>query len=102
MNDFNKAETGQRIKELRLSLGFTQKELADQIGSAVSQDEVLGIINCCTGHPISLAEKVEQFIREKGLTIRLDYGAYPDRPYDSPVIYGDPTKIQKIMEITHQ
>ncbi len=78
------------------------KELADQIGSAVSQDEVLGIINCCTGHPISLAEKVEQFIREKGLTIRLDYGAYPDRPYDSPVIYGDPTKIQKIMEITHQ
>lgn len=34
MNDFNMAETGQRIKELRLSLGFTQKELEDQIGVA--------------------------------------------------------------------
>lgn len=34
MNDFNMVETGQRIKELRLSLGFTQKELADQIGVA--------------------------------------------------------------------
>lgn len=34
MNDFNMAETGQRIKELRLSLGFTQKEPADQIGVA--------------------------------------------------------------------
>ena len=34
MNDFNMAETGQRIKELRLSLGSTQKELADQIGVA--------------------------------------------------------------------
>ena len=34
MNDFNMAETGQRIKGLRLSLGFTQKELADQIGVA--------------------------------------------------------------------
>lgn len=34
MNDFNMAETGQRIKELRLSLGSTQKELTDQIGVA--------------------------------------------------------------------
>ena len=77
-------------------------ELADQIACAVSQNEVLGIINCCTGRPVSLAEKAERFIAERGLNIRLAYGAYPDRPYDSPVVYGDPSKIQKIMGIINR
>lgn len=73
-------------------------ELANQIACAVSQDEIFGIINCCTGHPVSLADKAEQFIIEHHLNIRLAYGAYPDRPYDSPVVYGDPTKIREIMK----
>ena len=80
-------------------VAFDVDELADQIACAVSQNEVLGIINCCTGRPVSLAEKAERFIAERGLNIRLAYGAYPDRPYDSPVVYGDPAKIRKIMGI---
>ena len=77
------------------------EELADQIGRAVSQDEITGIINCCTGEPVTLAEKAERFIKEHGLNIRLEYGAYPDRPYDSPIVYGDATKIKRIIDITH-
>lgn len=72
-------------------------KLAEYIALASTQQEVTGIINVCTGKPVSLAEKVEEFIREKGLSIRLDYGAFPDRPYDSPGIWGDPEKIQKIL-----
>mgnify|MGYP000311474311 CR=1 FL=1 len=29
--------------------------------------------------------------------IKLDYGAFPDRPYDSPGTWGDPTKINRIL-----
>lgn len=47
--------------------------------------------------PISLAERVEQFIQEHGLKIKLEYGAFPDRPYDSPCIYGNPSKINQIL-----
>lgn len=72
-------------------------ELSKQIAACVMQEEVRGIINCCTGQPISLSEKVESFIREHGWKITLDYGAFPDRPYDSPGVWGDCTKIQKIM-----
>ena len=71
--------------------------LGDQIAKAVTQTKVTGIINCCTGQPVSLADKVEQFIEEKNLKIRLDYGKYPDRPYDSPGIWGDSTKIETII-----
>ncbi|MFU0831520.1 MAG: Nucleoside-diphosphate-sugar epimerase family protein [Oscillospiraceae bacterium] len=72
-------------------------DLAQMIAAAVMQTEIDGIINCCTGQPISLADKVETFIREHNFKIRLNYGAFPDRPYDSPAIWGDNTKIQKIM-----
>lgn len=72
-------------------------ELASQIVSVSEQTEVTGIINCCTGKPHSLAEEAECFIKDHGLNIRLEYGAYPDRAYDSPGIWGDPTKINKVL-----
>lgn len=73
-------------------------ELARQIAAVVLQDEVNGIINCCSGQPMSLGDKVEQFIQEHGFKIKLDYGAFPDRPYDSPAVWGDAEKIHKIMK----
>ena len=71
------------------------EQLADQIVAVTAID---GIINCCTGKPHSLAEEVENFIREHRLDIRLEYNAYPDRPYDSPGIWGNPEKINRILK----
>ena len=73
-------------------------DMADQIGEIVLQDKINGIINSCTGQPMTLAEKVESFIKENNFKIKLKYGAYPDRPYDSPGIWGDATKINEIMK----
>ena len=72
-------------------------ELAKQIAMASSQDQYTGIINVCSGKPVSLADRVEEFIKERKLNIKLLYGAFPDRAYDSQIIYGDNEIIQKIM-----
>ena len=72
--------------------------LAEQIAACVMQTEVDGIINCCTGKPMTLADKVESFIKEHNFSIKLKYGAFPDRPYDSPGVWGDAEKINKIMQ----
>ncbi|SHK26368.1 NAD(P)-dependent oxidoreductase [Fibrobacter sp. UWB12] len=72
-------------------------ELAFLISRVVTQNKVQGIINCCKGEPISLAERVEAFIKEHNLEIKLEYGAFPERPYDSPCEYGDPSKIKQIL-----
>ena len=72
-------------------------ELATQIASSVMQNRISGIINCCSGNPVSLGERVEKFISDHGFKIKLKYGAYPDRPYDSPIIYGDNAKIRSIL-----
>lgn len=72
-------------------------EMAKQIVAIISQSEVTGIINSCTGKPMTLAEKIESFIKENGFDIQLQYGAFPDRPYDSPGVWGDTRKIDLIM-----
>lgn len=69
-----------------------------QVIAVVMQDEILGIINCCSGRPMKLAERVEQFIRDQNYDIKLAYGEFPDRPYDSKAIWGNDNKIRKIME----
>lgn len=73
-------------------------ELAHQIVLTGLQKEVKGIINCCSGKPISLKEAVESFIKKHNLDIKLDYGVFPDRPYDSPAIWGSNMKINRILE----
>lgn len=73
------------------------EELARQIAAASTQSQIQGIINCCTGQPVSLRDKVEQFIAENRFSIRPDYGAFPDRPYDSPGVWGDAGRIAEIM-----
>lgn len=72
-------------------------DLAILLAACVMQDEVTGIINCSTGKPISLAEQVEWYIKDRGLNIKLKYGAFPDRPYDSPGVWGDAQKIHQII-----
>ena len=72
-------------------------ELAAQIALVATTRGLTGIVNCCSGEPISLRERVESFIVEQGLGIRLRIGAFPDRPYDSPGIWGDATLIRELV-----
>lgn len=74
------------------------KDFCEQTARAVGQDKVLGIINICSGHPEKLADRVERFIKENNYEIKLKYGAFPDRPYDSKAVWGDSRKIETIMK----
>lgn len=79
---------------------FTRVDLlAKMIVKASLQSDETGIINCCSGKPESLADRVEGFIADNNLDISLEYGAFPDRPYDSPGVWGDPRVINKILKL---
>ena len=69
----------------------------EQVAAVVEQDRIKGVINCCSGQPMKLSERVERFIKENGYEISLEYGAFPDRPYDSKAIWGNDEKISNIM-----
>lgn len=95
------AEEGK--KEFPFTLGQNQYDFIDypdfcsQVSAAVCQNREQGIINICSGRPEKLADRVERFIKENHYDIKLQYGMFPDRPYDSKAIWGDSTKIEKIM-----
>lgn len=74
-------------------------ELARQITAIVSQREIDGVIDCCSGVPTKFGDMVEKFISDNHFKIRPEYGAFPSRNYDSRVVYGDSGKINKIMAI---
>ena len=68
------------------------------VAKTVEQDRVLGIINICSGKPTKLSDRVEDFIKKNNFNIKLQYGAFPDRPYDSKAIWGDDKKIKEIVD----
>ena len=72
-------------------------EMSRLIVLASLQKEISGITNVCTGKPVSLADCTERFIREHALSIKLVYGQYPDRAYDSPGVWGNASKIERII-----
>lgn len=72
--------------------------LSQYIAVAATQNNTSGIINVCSGNPIALKDKVEEFIKNNKLDIRPEYGAFPSRKYDSPCTYGNTDKINKIMQ----
>ena len=95
-------------KERKMDFPFTSgknqydfidyNEFCFQIANVVINNTVTGIINCCSGMPESLASRVERFIKDNNYNIKLKYGSFPDRPYDSLAVWGDNSKIKKIIE----
>lgn len=72
-------------------------EFCKQVACIVEQDKIDGIINACSGYPQKLADRVEKFIKENNYKIKLDYGTFPDRPYDSKAVWGSDIKIKQIL-----
>lgn len=95
------AEAGK--KTFPFTMGLNQFDFVDydvfceQVAGACTQDEVNGIINICSGRPEKLSDRVERFIKENHYDITLEYGKFPDRPYDSKAVWGNNTKIEKII-----
>lgn len=91
-------------KEFPFTMGQNQydfidyEEFCSQVACSVVQEKVNGIINICSGRPEKLATIVEKFINKNHYNIKLKYGAFPDRPYDSKAIWADNTKIKNILE----
>lgn len=90
--------------EFPFTMGQNQYDFIDydvfceQVAAVVSQNRINGIINICSGKPEKLADRVERFIKENGYDIKLKYGAFPDRPYDSKAVWADGRKIAEIMK----
>ncbi len=77
---------------------LTVEKVAEYIVKISLQNKIQGIINCCSGKPISIRALVENYIKEKGKSIRLNLGYYPYPDYVPMAFWGDNTKLNIILE----
>lgn len=56
-----------------------------------------GIVNVCSGEPVSVRRLVERWIAEGGLDISLDLGRYPYPDYEPLAFWGDRAKLRQAL-----
>jgi len=76
------------------------EEIARRVGLLVENPECHGVINCCSGKPVSVRNLVEQHIRERKATTQLDLGYYPYPDYEPMAFWGISNKLNKINRVS--
>jgi nucleoside-diphosphate-sugar epimerase len=72
------------------------EKVAAYITDIALQNEVLGIVNCCSGKPITIRNLVEEYVRLRNKNIRLNLGYYPYPDYEPMAFWGDNSKLKKV------
>lgn len=72
-------------------------DVASSIVKLVRHPEVNGVINCCSGKPISILDLVTERCQMKESNITLNRGYYPYPDYEPMAFWGIPGKLKKIL-----
>lgn len=78
------------------------EELAVYIVKASLQQKVQGIINCCSGEPVTVKELVTGWLKEWNRHIGLNLGYYPYADYEPMRFWGDNRKLQLIINSNNE
>lgn len=73
------------------------EKVAEYIVGIAMQDRVTGIINCCSGIPVTVKEFVQSYLEVKNKSIQLNLGYYPYADYEPMNFWGDNTKLSAIL-----
>jgi len=57
-----------------------------------------GVVNVCSGRPVTVLDLVEATVARHGSSIRLNLGRYPYPEYEPMAFWGDRSKLARILE----
>lgn len=75
--------------------------VAEYIADIALQDKINGIINCCSGTPISVKQLVQDYLLKKGKKIELNLGYYAYNDYEPMAFWGDNSKLKKALDLSN-
>jgi nucleoside-diphosphate-sugar epimerase len=70
---------------------------ADHLVTLLERGRNDGIVNVCSGQPITVREQVERWIRDNEWSIQLNLGHYPYPDYEPMSFWGDRGKLTRIL-----
>lgn len=72
--------------------------VASNIVKIALQNKINGIINCCSGTPITVKQLVVNYLEKKHQSILLNLGYYPYPDYEPMHFWGDDKKFKNILD----
>jgi nucleoside-diphosphate-sugar epimerase len=73
-------------------------EAADYLVSLAMSNKDNGVVNVCSGEPISVHKLVEGWIEDNGWKIELNRGYYPYPDYEPMAFWGDREKLDRCLK----
>jgi dTDP-6-deoxy-L-talose 4-dehydrogenase (NAD+) len=70
--------------------------VAENIVKISLQNRIQGVINNCSGNPVSIRRLVEESLQKTGTKIELNLGYYPYTTYEPFAFWGNPQKLESI------
>lgn len=74
------------------------EEAVDIIARLSLKETECGIVNCCSGIPVTVKDKVNEYLLERGKSIKLNLGHYPYSKLEPFAFWGDTTKLNKVLK----
>lgn len=71
-------------------------DVAENIIDISLQNDFDGIVNCCSGNPISIKDLVKRYLKDNNISIKLNLGHYPYPDYEPMKFWGDNQLLQKL------
>ncbi|MFT3907928.1 MAG: NAD(P)-dependent oxidoreductase [Ferruginibacter sp.] len=84
---------GQQVRDF-----LPVEKVAEYIVKIASQQHITGVINCCSGTPVTVKEFVEHYLEEKNAHIKLNLGYYDYVSYEPMKFWGDTTKLKAALK----
>ena len=67
------------------------------LASILQQRDFNGVINCCSGQPVSVRALVEKRLQERGVSLSLNLGHYPYAAHEPMAFWGCSDRLQKLL-----
>lgn len=73
------------------------ERVADIVCAVLDRGDFDGIVNCCSGEPMTVLDLVKKHLRERQARIELNLGVYPYPDYEPRRFWGDRTALNELL-----
>ncbi|MGZ3852776.1 MAG: NAD-dependent epimerase/dehydratase family protein, partial [Flavisolibacter sp.] len=74
------------------------EKVSEYIVRIALQNQTEGIINCCSGFPVSIKNLVTNYLNQRASSIKLNLGFYPYPDYEPMAFWGNNEKLKAILK----
>ncbi|MBC3413910.1 NAD(P)-dependent oxidoreductase [Pseudomonas sp. SWRI51] len=77
------------------------EQVASHLRAILAQREFSGLVNCCSGEPVSVRALVERHLARRSSKLTLQLGHYPYSAHEPMAFWGNPERLQQLTGERH-